>query len=81
MTDKKNILLVGAGGVGTMAAVSLEASGRASVTAVLRSNFASVEEHGFHIESIAYGNLKGWKPTKVTNKVPNVVQGNHPPFD
>lgn len=64
MAEKKNVLLVGAGGVGTMAAVSLEASGRASVTAVLRSNFASVDEHGFNIESVDYGSLKAWKPSK-----------------
>lgn len=64
MAEKKNVLLVGAGGVGTMAAVSLEASGRASVTAVLRSNFASVNEHGFNIESVDYGALKSWKPAK-----------------
>lgn len=66
MAEKKNVLLVGAGGVGTMAAVSLEASGRASVTAVLRSNFVSVNDHGFNIESVDYGTLKSWKPAKST---------------
>ncbi|KAF3020210.1 hypothetical protein E8E14_011244 [Neopestalotiopsis sp. 37M] len=63
-----------------MAAVSLEASGRASVTAVLRSNFASVDEHGFNIESVDYGSLKAWKPSKIAKEVPNVVRNNLPPF-
>lgn len=81
MTQKKNVLLVGAGGVGTMAAVSLEASGRASVTAVLRSNFTSVNEHGFNIESVDYGTLKSWKPAKIAKAVPNVAQDKLPPFD
>lgn len=64
MTGKKNILLVGSGGVGTMAAFSLEAGGQANVTAVLRSNYAAVEKNGFNINSIDYGDHKGWKPTK-----------------
>ena len=55
MSVEKNVLLVGSGGVGTMAAFSLEASGRASVTAILRSNYDSVERNGFNIDSIDYG--------------------------
>lgn len=81
MAEKKNVLLVGAGGVGTMAAVSLEASGRASVTAVLRSNFVSVNDHGFNIESVDYGTLKSWKPAKIAKAVPNVARDKLPPFD
>jgi ketopantoate reductase len=64
MSAKKNILLVGSGGVGTMAGFSLEASGLASVTAVLRSNYAAVSKDGFQIDSVDYGNHKGWKPSK-----------------
>ncbi|KAI2606776.1 2-dehydropantoate 2-reductase [Hypoxylon sp. NC1633] len=81
MTDKKNILLVGSGGVGTMAAFSLEAGGGASVTAVLRSNYAAVEENGFDIKSIDYGIHKGWKPTKVVDTVPDVARDGLAPFD
>lgn len=60
---KANVLLVGSGGVGTMAAYALEKGGRASVTAVLRSNYKTVDEKGFAINSIQHGNVKGWKPS------------------
>lgn len=63
MASKRNILLVGSGGVGTMAAYSLEAGGRASVTAVLRSNYEAVSKDGFNINSVDHGDHKGWKPT------------------
>jgi len=56
-------MVVGAGGVGTMAAVALEKSQRATVTAVLRSNYSTVLEKGFEIESVDYGKILGWKPS------------------
>lgn len=60
---KANVLLVGSGGVGTMAAYALENGGKASVTAVLRSNYKAVNEKGFEINSIQHGNVKNWKPS------------------
>lgn len=60
---KANVLLVGSGGVGTMAAYALEQGGKASVTAVLRSNYKAVSETGFQINSIQHGQVKGWKPS------------------
>lgn len=59
---KANILLLGCGAVGTLAAVTLERSERATVTAVLRSNFTAVEK-GFAIDSIDHGSLTGWRPS------------------
>jgi ketopantoate reductase len=38
-----NILIIGLGGVGTIAAFVLEKSGQAKVTAVLRPNYATVD--------------------------------------
>lgn len=65
--DKARILIVGMGGVGTMAAYALETGGGAEVTAVLRSNYAVVEEKGFDIDSIEYGrDIKRWRPTYST---------------
>ncbi|GAM34785.1 hypothetical protein TCE0_015r02589 [Talaromyces pinophilus] len=81
MPDKKRILLIGSGGVGTMAAFSLEASGLASVTAVLRSNYEAVSKKGFNIESVDYGTHVGWKPSEVINSVPNVADEAVEPFD
>jgi ketopantoate reductase len=60
---KANVLLVGSGGVGTMAAYALEQGGKASVTAVLRSNYKAVNEKGFQINSIQHGQVKDWKPS------------------
>lgn len=65
---KARVLIVGMGGVGTMAAYALETGGGAEVTAVLRSNYAEVEKNGFDIDSIEYGHdIKGWRPTKSTS--------------
>jgi len=63
-TAKKNILLVGGGAVGTIAAVNLEHGGLAAVTAVLRSNYSAVETKGFTIDSVDHGRLDSWRPTK-----------------
>ena len=61
---KAKTLLVGGGGVGTMAAYALETGGRASVTAVLRSNYDSVIKNGFEIDSIDHGlGIKGFRPS------------------
>ncbi|KAJ0415909.1 ketopantoate reductase PanE/ApbA C terminal-domain-containing protein [Aspergillus carlsbadensis] len=60
-----NICLIGAGGVGTIAAYVLESSQRARVTAVLRSNYTAVHEHGFDIDSVDHGHVTGWKPHRV----------------
>lgn len=61
---KARVLIVGMGGVGTMAAYALEAGSLAAVTAVLRSNYGIVEEKGFNIDSIDWGHeIKGWRPS------------------
>ncbi|KAJ5085975.1 Ketopantoate reductase ApbA/PanE [Penicillium argentinense] len=77
--SKRNVLVIGAGGVGTMACVALERSGMASVTAALRSNYEKVLRDGFEIESVDHGKLSGWRPSHVVNKVPHVSAES--PFD
>ncbi len=71
MTTAKpyRICLVGSGGVGTIASVVLAKSGQAHVTAVLRSKYAYVREHGWDIESVDHGELKGWRPHRVVASV------------
>jgi ketopantoate reductase len=66
-TKKANILLLGGGAVGAIAALNLEAGGLSAVTAVLRSNFQVVNEEGYTIESVDHGKLKGWRPTRGTS--------------
>ena len=63
-SKKANVLVLGGGAVGAVAALNLEVGGLAEVTAVLRSNFKAVEENGYIIESVDHGKLTGWKPTK-----------------
>ncbi len=61
---KARVLVIGTGGVGTMAVYALEIGGKAEVTAVLRSNFDVVKERGLNIDSIDHGHdIKGWRPT------------------
>ncbi|KAG4437757.1 hypothetical protein IFR05_006742 [Cadophora sp. M221] len=71
-----NICLVGGGGVGTIAAVVLEKSGRARVTVVLRGSYGVVSERGFDIESVDHGDLMGWKPSRV---VPSIEEATFAP--
>ncbi|KAF2717706.1 putative 2-dehydropantoate 2-reductase [Polychaeton citri CBS 116435] len=79
---KSRVLSVGCGGIGTMAAYTLEAGGLAEVTAVLRSNYSIVCKSGFTIDAIELGKgIKGWKPTQVLENVPNVAEEKIPPFD
>jgi 2-dehydropantoate 2-reductase len=83
MAQKARVLLVGAGGIGTMTALNLEQGGLAAVTAILRSNYTVVSEKGFTIDSCDHGKFEGWRPTKVLNKIPD-LSGPEPaeePFD
>lgn len=64
MDAKARVLLVGAGGVGAIAALNLEEGGRATVTAVLRSSFRIVSEEGYQIDSVDHGILSGWRPSE-----------------
>ncbi|KAI9213918.1 hypothetical protein DS838_001153 [Geotrichum bryndzae] len=68
-SKKANILLVGSGGVGTIASLGLEKGGFAQVTSVLRSDYEKVSKHGFEIKSIDHGDYTNWKPHRI---VPNV---------
>ncbi|KAK5064837.1 hypothetical protein LTR84_000671 [Exophiala bonariae] len=78
---KANCLLIGCGGIGTIAALNLERGGLAAVTAVLRSNYSHVVQHGFTIESVDHGNIKGFRPSNVRDTIPNVRDEVLPPFD
>ncbi|CUS25180.1 LAQU0S31e00144g1_1 [Lachancea quebecensis] len=69
MPYKPNVLLVGAGGVGAMAAFALEYSGESLVTSVLRSDYAHVLENGFSINSCDYGQGISYRPTNVVNSI------------
>lgn len=61
---KANVLLVGGGAVGAIAALNIESGGLGEVSAVLRSNYEVVKEKGYTIESVDHGKLVGWRPTQ-----------------
>ena len=65
-----------------MASYALETGDHAEVTSVLRSNYEIVQKNGFSIDSLEHGNgIKGFRPTHVVNKVPEVPKEGLPPFD
>ena len=72
---KIKVLVIGGGGVGTMAAYALESAGEAEVTMVLRSNFNAVKQNGFTIDSIQHGHdIAGWRPSHLAGKVPSAQE-------
>ncbi len=62
-SQKKTVLVIGAGSVGAIAALNLEAGGLASVTVALRSNYNAVKEQGYTVESCDHGSLRGFSPS------------------
>jgi ketopantoate reductase len=66
MSDAKvRVLIVGSGGVGTLAAYALETGGKATVTSVFRSNYDAVVKNGIKIDSIQHGHdIKHWRPSE-----------------
>lgn len=56
------VIVVGGGGVGTMAAYNLEVGGLAEAVMVLRSNYDIVASSGFDIDSCQHGKVDSWTP-------------------
>lgn len=82
MASKSRILLVGSGGVGTMASFALEIGGKAEVSAICRSNYDAAQKNGFSIDSIEHGKgINGFRPTQILSKVPDVQREGLKPFD
>lgn len=61
---KKKILVIGFGGIGTVTAYNLEASGLAEVTGVFRSNYDVVQKDGIQMWSCDHGEIKDWRPSR-----------------
>ncbi|KAK7229586.1 hypothetical protein V2G26_001756 [Clonostachys chloroleuca] len=69
-SPKAKVLVVGSGGIGTIAALNLELGGQVEVPSVLRSNYEIVNTNGFTIRSCEHGEIQNWRPSKVLNTVP-----------
>lgn len=59
---KTRVLLIGSGGIGTVAALNLQTGQQADVSVVLRSNYPAVQATGFRIDSCDHGILENWRP-------------------
>lgn len=60
--SKPNVIVVGAGGVGVISAMSLCHANKSEVSLVVRSDYDKVHSEGYEIRSCDYGHVKGWKP-------------------
>ncbi|KAG0671068.1 hypothetical protein C6P45_001355 [Maudiozyma exigua] len=57
-----NVVVVGAGGVGVICALSLTTKNLSDVSLVVRSDYDHVQEKGYQINSCDYGKLDSWRP-------------------
>ncbi|KAF8062298.1 ketopantoate reductase PanE/ApbA-domain-containing protein [Lyophyllum atratum] len=69
MAPPKDVLLVGFGAVGAIYSLILKRSNLARVTAVARSNYDAVNNHGVHFKSAKYGEISGWRPDRLVRSV------------
>ncbi|CCK69498.1 uncharacterized protein KNAG_0C03940 [Huiozyma naganishii CBS 8797] len=63
--NKPYVLVIGAGGVGVIATLSLFVRDKSIVSLVVRSDYNHVLEHGYTIDSCDYGKLENWTPHHV----------------
>ncbi|KAK6198721.1 ketopantoate reductase PanE/ApbA-domain-containing protein [Scheffersomyces amazonensis] len=68
------VLVVGSGGVGTIAALSLWTRKRSNVTLVVRSDYQKIIDKGFTINSCTYGHIENWRPHNVAKSVEDAAK-------
>lgn len=69
VSEMKQVLLVGSGGVGTMAAYALDLCSEVEVTTVVRSDYDAVKAHGYKIDSVDYGHIESYRPSKIVKSI------------
>lgn len=75
MSERKSkVLVVGSGGVGAIGALCLTLNGEADVTLVVRSDYAKVNESGYTIKSVTYGEHENWKPRHIVKSVADAYE-------
>lgn len=73
------VLLLGSGGVGTIAAYALDLNKDTKVTTVIRSDYDTVTKNGFKINSVDYGVIESYRPEHIVKTVEDAVP--YGPFD
>lgn len=63
--SKADVLLIGAGGVGTIVAYGIHHVGKSNLSLVVRRDYEKVKHAGYEIESCDYGSIKGWEPDSI----------------
>ncbi|KAH9924313.1 ketopantoate reductase PanE/ApbA C terminal-domain-containing protein [Epithele typhae] len=64
-----DICAVGFGAIGALYAYCLDKNESVRVTAVCRSNYDVLQEHGLHVESEKFGSTASWMPYRVVRSV------------
>ena len=66
MTETKpNVVLIGAGGVGTIVGYGIHYVGKANLDFVVRRDYEKVKQSGYQIDSCDYGEIENWKPDHI----------------
>lgn len=75
--EKKNVLVIGTGGVGAITAYGLDYTQKSNLSIVVRRDYAKVTENGYRIHSVDYGEIEGWKPANVFPTVEDAAKHLH----
>ncbi|EEQ39597.1 Ketopantoate reductase PanE/ApbA C terminal family protein [Clavispora lusitaniae] len=68
------VLVIGSGGVGTIAALALTLNKKCEVTLVVRSDYEKVIKNGYTIISATYGKIDNWKPQNIVRSVEEAAE-------
>ncbi|KAJ8143040.1 hypothetical protein OY671_003815 [Metschnikowia pulcherrima] len=74
------VLVVGSGGVGSIAALALTLNGKSETTLVVRSDYDKVIKDGYTVHSVTYGDFENWRPKHVSRSVEDAAR-DFGPFD
>ncbi|KAI0081620.1 2-dehydropantoate 2-reductase [Panus rudis PR-1116 ss-1] len=73
----QDVVVVGFGAIGSFYAYALEKSGKARVTAICRSNYDVLQQHGLDIISDRLGKAQGWKPHRIVRSIEESADRNY----
>lgn len=73
-----SVLVLGTGGVGTMAAYALSLNNKAKPTLVIRSDYDAVKQNGYKIKSVDYGEVE-FHPSTIVKTIEDATHEG--PFD
>ncbi|KAG0150180.1 hypothetical protein CROQUDRAFT_73247 [Cronartium quercuum f. sp. fusiforme G11] len=76
-TAPYDVLLIGLGAVGGVYGYVLEHSKRCRVTAIARSAFDSISQHGITINSQKFGKVENWKPYRLVQRPEQATDRNY----